>query len=54
MKPEVTAEYRSTLPDSELVLVDGAGHDISAGRPALYTALLTAFLLDRPLPATAS
>ncbi|QMU70061.1 alpha/beta fold hydrolase [Streptacidiphilus sp. P02-A3a] len=53
MRPQVTAEYRSTLPDSQLVLVDGAGHDIAAGQPARYTALLTAFLLGRPLPRTA-
>ena len=48
----VTDEYRRILPDSELVTIQGAGHAISIGRPHLYTALLLAFLLDRPLPAT--
>ena len=50
MKPQVTDEYRSTLPDSPLALVDGAGHDIAAGRPALSTALPTAFPTGLPLP----
>ncbi|AXE81035.1 alpha/beta fold hydrolase [Streptomyces atratus] len=52
IKPAVTDEYRRTLPDSQLVTVKGAGHAISRGRPRLYTALLRAFLLGRPLPAT--
>ncbi|MFJ2270682.1 alpha/beta fold hydrolase [Streptomyces sp. NPDC087849] len=54
IKPAVTDEYRRTLPDSRLVTVEGAGHAISRGRPRLYTALLRAFLLGRPLPANAS
>ncbi|MDQ0934706.1 alpha/beta fold hydrolase [Streptomyces turgidiscabies] len=53
IRPAVTYEYRQTLPDSELVTVKGAGHAIYRGRPQLYTALLRAFLLGRPLPATA-
>ncbi|WP_329172961.1 alpha/beta hydrolase [Streptomyces sp. NBC_01477] len=54
IKPAVTQEYRQTLPDSRMVRIEGAGHAISHSRPALYTALLRAFLLDRPLPAPAS
>ncbi|MER6605261.1 alpha/beta fold hydrolase [Streptomyces sp. NPDC000927] len=51
VKPEVTQEYRRTLPDSRLVRVRGAGHAIAHAQPRLYTALLRAFLLDKPLPA---
>ncbi|MBK3567252.1 alpha/beta fold hydrolase [Streptomyces sp. MBT62] len=54
IKPEVTQEYRRTLPNSQLVRIQGAGHSIAHSRPALYTALLRAFLLNRPLPAPAS
>lgn len=54
IKPAVTQEYRQTLPDSRMVHIKGAGHAISHSRPALYTALLRAFLLNRPLPTPAS
>ncbi|GGV85903.1 hypothetical protein GCM10015535_33280 [Streptomyces gelaticus] len=54
IKPAVTDEYRRTLSNSRLVTLKDAGHAISRGRPRLYTALLRAFLLGRPLPATAS
>ncbi|MEW1863438.1 alpha/beta fold hydrolase [Streptomyces sp. NPDC088194] len=54
IKPAVTQEYRQTLPDSRIVHIKDAGHAISHSRPALYTALLRSFLLDRPLPAPAS
>ncbi|WP_055533460.1 alpha/beta fold hydrolase [Streptomyces graminilatus] len=50
IKPAVTAEYRSVLPDSRLVIVKGAGHSVSGGQPHRFTALLRAFLLDKPLP----
>ncbi|MGW3952465.1 alpha/beta fold hydrolase [Streptomyces sp. NPDC004752] len=50
IKPVVTAEYQRTLPDATLVTVKGAGHSISRGQPRLYTALLRAFLLGKPLP----
>ncbi|NUW46023.1 alpha/beta hydrolase [Nonomuraea rhodomycinica] len=50
LKWEVTYDYRRTLPESTLVYVPGAGHSIANGRPGLYRSLLTAFLLDRPLP----
>ncbi|MFC4055406.1 alpha/beta fold hydrolase [Actinomadura syzygii] len=45
-----TRDYRRTLPDSTLVMVKGAGHAIAGDRPAVYTDLLRAFLLDRRLP----
>ncbi|MET7453896.1 hypothetical protein ABZT03_18840 [Streptomyces sp. NPDC005574] len=51
IKPEVTQEYRQTLPNSRLVR-PGPGTRHRA-LPALYTALLRAFLLNRPLPAPA-
>lgn len=54
VEPEVTQEYRQTLPESRLVHVRGAGHAIAHAQPRLYTALLRAFLLDEPLPAPAS
>ncbi|WP_328465451.1 alpha/beta fold hydrolase [Streptomyces sp. NBC_00448] len=54
IRPAVTQEYRQTLPDSRIVHIKDAGHAISHSRPALYTALLRSFLLDRPLPAPAS
>ncbi|MFV5998311.1 alpha/beta fold hydrolase [Streptomyces sp. NPDC056231] len=54
IKPAVTDEYRRTLPDSQLVTLKDARHAISRGRPRLSTALLRAFLLGRPLSATAS
>lgn len=54
IKPSVTYEYRQTLPNSELVSINGAGHAISRSQPRLYTALLQAFLLDKPLPSPAS
>ncbi|GII64653.1 hypothetical protein Skr01_47380 [Sphaerisporangium krabiense] len=50
LKWEVTYDYRRTLPESTLVYIPGAGHSIANGRPDLYRGLLTAFLLDRPLP----
>ncbi|MEU3465927.1 alpha/beta fold hydrolase [Streptomyces sp. NPDC006733] len=53
IKPAVADEYRQTLPDAELVTVKGAGHAIARGRPDLYTALLRAFVLGKPLPSTA-
>jgi pimeloyl-ACP methyl ester carboxylesterase len=54
VRPEVAQEYRQTLPDSRLVHVPDAGHAIASGRPHLYTALLEAFLLGKPLPAPKS
>lgn len=42
MRPQVTQEYRDTLPDSQLVLID-----IAAGNPTRYTALLAAFLMNQ-------
>ncbi|MER6526255.1 alpha/beta fold hydrolase [Streptomyces sp. NPDC001508] len=51
VRPEVTREYRQTLPDSRLVHIPGAGHAIARAQPRLYTVLLEAFLLDKPLPA---
>lgn len=45
-----TYDYRRTLPDSTLVMVEGAGHAIAGDQPAIYTAVLRAFLLDRHLP----
>ncbi|MFC5185072.1 alpha/beta hydrolase [Actinomadura harenae] len=47
---EATRDYRQTLPNSTLVMVKGAGHAIAGDQPAAYTALLRAFLLNRPLP----
>lgn len=46
----VTREYRTTLPDSRLVYIPGAGHGIENEQPALYRRLLQDFLLDRKLP----
>ncbi|XVQ13133.1 alpha/beta fold hydrolase [Spirillospora sp. CA-255316] len=45
-----TRDYRRTLPNSTLVLVEGAGHAIAGDQPAVYTDLLQSFLLDRRLP----
>ncbi|MFI1996970.1 alpha/beta fold hydrolase [Actinoplanes sp. NPDC020271] len=45
-----TYEYRSTLPQATLVYLPHTGHDIAAGQPQPYAALLRAFLRDEPLP----
>ena len=45
-----TYDYRRTLPDSTLVMVEGAGHAIAGDQPSIYNPVLRAFLLDRHLP----
>jgi pimeloyl-ACP methyl ester carboxylesterase len=45
-----TYEYRRTLPLSTLVYLPHTGHDIAAGQPQAYNALLRAFLRGEPLP----
>ncbi|NUR89627.1 MAG: alpha/beta hydrolase, partial [Nonomuraea sp.] len=44
LRPEVTEEYRRTLPATTYVTVKGAGHSIANGQPAVYRRLLTSFL----------
>lgn len=44
LRPEVTEEYRRTIPGARYVYVRGAGHSIANGRPDLYRSLLTDFL----------
>jgi len=46
----VTYQYRTTLPNSTLVVVPGAGHVVYYDRPRLYFSLVRAFLLNQPLP----
>lgn len=47
---DVTLDYRRAFPNSRLVYVPDAGHGIADSQPELYTGLLSAFLLDSPLP----
>ncbi|WP_214320366.1 alpha/beta hydrolase [Nonomuraea sediminis] len=44
LRPEVTEDYRRTIPGAKYVYVRGAGHSIANGRPELYRSLLTDFL----------
>ena len=46
----VTYQYRTTLPNSKLVIVPGAGHVVYYDRPRLYFSLVRAFLFNKPLP----
>ncbi|PPK71368.1 alpha/beta hydrolase [Actinokineospora auranticolor] len=50
IKEAVTAEYTAVLAGATLVTVPGAGHNIAAARPDAHRDLITAFLLDEPLP----
>jgi pimeloyl-ACP methyl ester carboxylesterase len=45
-----TWQYKTTLPDSTLLYVPNAGHEIYLDQPELYLASLRAFLLGTPLP----
>jgi proline iminopeptidase len=46
----VTKEYEQTLPEATLVQVLGAGHAIFGAQPELVFRLISAFLMDAPLP----
>ncbi|MGL5930456.1 MAG: alpha/beta fold hydrolase, partial [Dermatophilaceae bacterium] len=48
--PEVSQEWRATLPDSTRVVVPDAGHFIQAQQPDLFLGTVTAFLTDQQLP----
>lgn len=50
VKWSATYEYRTTLSNSTLVYIKGAGHSIAAAQPETYLALLRAFLKEQPLP----
>jgi pimeloyl-ACP methyl ester carboxylesterase len=50
IKWPVTREYATTLPDSTLVYVKGAGHGIVGDQPKVYLGLVRAFLEGKPLP----
>ncbi len=43
-------DYLDTLPNAEMVYLDGAGHRAYAERPTAFFALTTAFFAARPLP----
>ena len=43
-------EYVQTLPEARLVYLLGAGHNAYHDKPDRYLAVVTAFLLDHPLP----
>jgi pimeloyl-ACP methyl ester carboxylesterase len=45
-----TNEYRRTLPQATLVYLPHTGHDLAAGQPQAYAAVLRAFLREEPLP----
>ncbi|KAA9379952.1 alpha/beta fold hydrolase [Microbispora cellulosiformans] len=47
---QVTYDYRRTLPDSTLVYVPHAGHAIAMDQPAVYLAVVRAYLLGHRLP----
>jgi proline iminopeptidase len=47
----VTAiDYRNALPQARLVYLHHAGHNAYQDRPALFLAVVRAFLTGRPLP----
>jgi proline iminopeptidase len=46
----VTREYRDVLPNSVLITIPDAGHEIPTDQPTLYEAAVSAFLLNQPLP----
>ena len=47
---DVAYQYRTTLPNSTVLYIPGAGHAIYYDRPDLYSQVVRAFLRDRPLP----
>lgn len=49
----VTAQYKTTLPNSTLVCLPNAGHVIYLDEPSIYASTIRAFLRDRPLPVPA-
>ncbi|MGL5817185.1 MAG: alpha/beta fold hydrolase [Phycicoccus sp.] len=48
--PEVSSEWRATLPDSTRVVVPDAGHFIQQQQPDLFLRTVIAFLADDRLP----
>jgi len=42
--------YRQALPDARLVYLHHAGHNAYQDQPALFLAVVRAFLTGRPLP----
>ncbi len=46
----ITAEYRDTLPNAQMVYLPGAGHQAYQEQPDLYLSAVRAFLRDEPLP----
>ena len=51
IKWAATWQYRTTLPNSTLVCLPGAGHVIYLDQPRPYLAAIESFLLGKPLPA---
>jgi hypothetical protein len=50
MMPSSNWQYRTTLPNSTLLYIPDAGHEIYRDQPDLYLACIRAFLLGKPLP----
>lgn len=50
IKWETTRQYKTTLPDSNLVCFPDAGHAIYLDQPRPYLDTIQSFLLDKPLP----
>ncbi|MFN8384648.1 MAG: alpha/beta fold hydrolase [Anaerolineales bacterium] len=47
---ESTLSYKQSLPNSELVLIENAGHALTEAQPEKVLASIRAFLTDQPLP----
>jgi pimeloyl-ACP methyl ester carboxylesterase len=50
IKWDATWQYRTTFPNSTLLYIPHAGHEIYRDQPDLYLACIRAFLLGTPLP----
>ena len=44
------AAYASTIPDTKLAYLHGAGHELKDDQPAAYFTIVRAFLADAPVP----
>ncbi|MEI2624282.1 MAG: alpha/beta hydrolase [Giesbergeria sp.] len=42
--------YKQTLPNSNLIIIENAGHALTEAQPELILASMRAFLTNQPLP----
>ena len=47
---ESTLSYKQTLPNSNLIIIENAGHALTESQPDMVLAAIRAFLTNQPLP----